>query len=190
MMDEKGRILDISRDWKSGSTRVYLEIPGNRTEELDKLADKDISVSIRQYREKRSLDANSYYWVLAGKLAAVLKITNAAMHNILLRRYGAYEVIDGEMIYLVLPDTDEAEEKALEADTYHIKPTSEVRVGRDMNYRTYIMMKGSSSYDTAEMSRLIDGTVKECKDVGIETATPDEIERMMALYEKKHSARS
>ena len=49
-MEEKGRILDVSRDWKAGSTRVYLEIPGNHTEELDKLADKDISVSIRQHR--------------------------------------------------------------------------------------------------------------------------------------------
>lgn len=185
-MEEKGRILDVSRDWKAGSTRVYLEIPGNHTEELDKLADKDISVSIRRYREKRSLDANAYYWVLAGKLAAAMKITNAAMHNILLRRYGAYEAIDGKMVFLELPDTDEAEEKALEAEAYHIKPTSEIRTGDDVNYRTYIMLKGSHDYDTAEMSRLIDGTVEDCKACGIETATPDDLERMKALYEKKH----
>lgn len=190
MMEEKGRILDVSRDWKTGSTRIYLEIPGNHTEELDKLTDKELSVSIQQHREKRSLDANAYYWVLAGKLARVLDITNAAMHNILLRRYGAPEIINEELVYIMLPDTDDAEEKALESETYHVRPTSEVRVGERMNYRTYIMLKGSSTYNTKEMSDLIEGLISDCKDAGIETATPEEIERMMALYEKKHNSGS
>ena len=51
-------------------------------------------------------------------------------------------------------------------------------------YRTYIMLRGSSSYDTKEMARLIDGLVSECKEVGIETLPPDEVERMMAAYKK------
>ena len=189
-MNAKGKILEISRDWKTGKSRVSLQIDKDVCEELDKLTDKELSVSIQQYREKRSLDANAYYWVLAGKLARVLDITNAAMHNILLRRYGAPEIINGELVYIMLPDTDEAEEKALESETYHVRPTSEVRVGERMNYRTYIMMKGSSTYNTKEMSDLIEGLISDCKDAGIETATPEEIERMMALYEKKHNSGS
>lgn len=189
-MKAKGKILDVSSGLRNGSTRIYLDIQGEHTEELDKLAGKDISVSIRQHREKRSLDANAYYWVLAGKLARVLDITNAAMHNILLRRYGTPEIINGELVYIMLPDADEAEEKALESETYHVRPTSEVRVGERMNYRTYIMMKGSSTYNTKEMSDLIEGLISDCKDAGIETATPEEIERMMALYEKKHNSGS
>lgn len=40
------------------------------------------------------------------------------------------------------------------------------------------MIKGSSEYDTVEMSHFIDRIVEEAKELGIETATPDELERM------------
>lgn len=53
-----------------------------------------------------------------------------------------------------------------------------------MTYRTYVMLKGSSDYDTREMSELIDGLVSECKECGIETATPEELQRMLDLYDQ------
>ena len=40
------------------------------------------------------------------------------------------------------------------------------------------MIKGSSEYDTGEMSRFIDGVISECKELGIQTMTPDEIEEL------------
>ena len=42
----------------------------------------------------------------------------------------------------------------------------------------YKIYGGSHTYDTREMSILIDGTVQEAKDLGIETMTPDQIEEM------------
>ena len=53
-------------------------------------------------------------------------------------------------------------------------------------YRTYFLLRGSSTYDTAEMSALLDGVIEDCKSCGIETATPEEIERMKQLYEQNH----
>lgn len=86
-------------------------------------------------------------------------------------------------MYLVLPDTDEAERTALQADTFHIKPTSDVRLGKDDKmYRTYVMLKGSHELDSAEMNRLIDGVLGECKEQGIPTDSPAEIERIKALW--------
>lgn len=142
--------------------------------------DAKVSIKVSKYREKRSLDANAYYWQLLTKLAAVLKISNSYAHNIMLRRYGVLEEIDGKPVFLVIPDTDEAEKKADETETYHIKPTSNVREGNDgQMYRTYMLLKGSHEYDTAEMSRLISGLVDECKQCGIETLTPAELARLM-----------
>lgn len=46
------------------------------------------------------------------------------------------------------------------------------------------MLLGSSEYDTAEMSHLIEGLVNECKECCIETLTPDELSRMMAEYDQ------
>ena len=46
------------------------------------------------------------------------------------------------------------------------------------------MLRGSSTYNTEEMSKLIDGLVSECKEQGIETLPPEELERMMQAYEQ------
>ena len=139
-----------------------------------------VSVKVSKYNEKRSLDANAYYWQLLTKLAGVMKISNNYCHNVMLRRYGTLEEIDGKPVYLVVPDTDEAEKKADESETYHIKPTSNVREGNDGKmYRTYMLLKGSSQYSTAEMSRLISVLVDECRQCGIETMSPNELARLM-----------
>ena len=145
------------------------------------------TVEAKPWRAKRSLDANGYYWCLLTKLAEAIRVSKPAAHNLMLRRYGQVETVDGKPIYLVLPESDEAEEKALEAETYHIKPTSEVKAGKDGRmYRTYIMLRGSSSYDTREMSVLIDGLVDECKRVGIETMTPEELARLEGYDAQAH----
>ena len=134
--------------------------------------------------KKRSLDANAYYWVLIAKLAEAMHISKPRAHNLMLRRYGQNLTIDGHGAYIRIPDTEKAEEMALEASEYHIRPTSQVVTGKDgVNYRTYIMLMGSRQYDTAEMSHLIDGLVDECKALEIETIPPDELARMMADYE-------
>lgn len=141
--------------------------------------------SVKEYKRKRSLDANAYYWVLVTKLAKVLNLSKPHLHNILLRRYGQPEIIDGQMIFLVLPDSESGTRKADEAETYHIRPTSQVKTGVDGKvYRTYVMLRGSSTYNTAEMSELIDGLVSECKEQGIETLPEEELKRMMQMYEQ------
>jgi hypothetical protein len=145
-----------------------------------------LTIKIGKFRKKRSLDANAYYWLLVGKLAKVLKISMPHCHNLMLRRYGTLEEFDGRPVYIIIQDTDEASSKADETETYHIKPTAQVKEGNDgLMYRTYLLLKGSHDYDTAEMSDLIEGLVDECKNVGIETATPDEIANMLSLWQTR-----
>lgn len=125
-------------------------------------------VEIKRHRKRRSLDQNAMYWSILGQIAKALRISDSRAHNLMLRRYGAVETIDGKTIKLVLPDTDEAAQRADEAESYHIKPTSQVKVGTDgINYRTYLLLKGSHDMDTAEMKRLIDGVMDEAKQMGL-----------------------
>lgn len=146
-------------------------------------AGKRYIAEMKERRNKRSMDANAYYWVLIGKLAPVLRVSSTAAHNLMLRRYGQPEIIEDKLVYVVIPETEEAERKTLESETYHIKPTSQTKEGNDgMTYRTYTMLKGSHEYNTQEMSVLINGIVDECQMQGIETKTPDELALMMARY--------
>lgn len=186
-MEAKGSLKGVSKDWITGKFQITFEVDQDISGQLESIKNKDLRITAKQWKEKRSLDANGYYWVLITKLAEAMKISKPRCHNLMLRRYGQNLTVDGHGAYIRIPDTEKAEEMALEASEYHIRPTSQVVPGNDgINYRTYVMLLGSSQYDTAEMSHLIDGIVSECKDCGIETLPPDELDRMLKELEARN----
>lgn len=183
-MDFSGCLTNISIDYKTGFPRLEFsadqKMPLASVEELQ---GQRLSVSFKRYRQKRSLDANSYFHVLAGKIAEVTGSSLTEVKNHLLSEYGQYEIIDNKLVPMII--REEVEWEKLE--TVHLKPTPATRVLDDGRlYRVYYLMRGSHTFDTAEMSRLIDKTIEEAKALGIETLTPAELERMKAAYEKHH----
>ena len=61
----------------------------------------------------------------------------------------------------------------------HLQPTASTTTNKAGKlFRINLVMRGSHTYDTKEMSELIKGTVEEAKELGIETATPQEIKEM------------
>lgn len=177
-MEFKGRLLDIVRDYLTGVFRITLEV-AEIPSGIDAIREHDLRISLTRWRQKRSLTANGYYWVLVGKIAEHIEASTDEVHNILLRRYGKLEIFDGEPVTMMIPDTDEAEEKALRAVEYHIKPTSKTTTGKDgKRYRVYRLLRGSSDYDSKEFSALVDGAVAEAKHMGIETLPEEELRRM------------
>ena len=187
-MTTKGLLRNVDVDIYERKSIVLMELEA-RPEELEKLQGKTLSVELKQFREKRTLDANRYYWQLVTKLADAISQSNSWVHNWMLREYGELEVLDGQLVQIAIRDSEAAQYKVERAETYHLKPTSNVFVGNDGSmYRTYYMVRGSSTYNTKEMSRLINGLISECKEVGIETLTPDEIDRMMAAYGEKYNS--
>lgn len=189
----KGQLYNLGRDLDGKLIASFLVFDEKSArKELDAVKDeKMLEITAKKIRKKRSMSANAYYWVLVGKLAGLMRISTARCHNILLRRYGTPQTFDGEQMYVMIPDTDKAFDEALESETYHLAPTSSVREKRSGEmYRVYRILKGSSEYDSVEMTRLINGLVDECKGVGIETLTPREIEEMLSEVrrrEKKHN---
>lgn len=175
----------LSLDWGTGMPRATLLLEA-RPEDVEALMGADLSVEIRKERKRRSLDANAYYWALLSKLAESLGVSKTYMHNSILRRYGQIEQIGGQAVYVVIPDTESARKEVDEAQIYHLRPTSQVKEGKGgVMYRTYMMLKGSSAYDTKEMSVLIDGLVSECREVGIETVPSYRLQAMMEAYGKR-----
>ena len=189
-MQCRGKIKQIARDFSTNGILVTLSITETSEQALQTVsALDDLAVELKRYRKKRSLNANAYYWELVGKLARANRITNDAQHNLLLRDYGSLERFDGQLLQIMIPDTEEGENRALESSTVHLKPTSHVKVSDNgTTYRSYVMIKGSSTYDSQEMSRLIDGTVQEAKQMGIETLPPEELKRMKEDL-RKHEAK-
>lgn len=144
--------------------------------------DKGKLFDLTEHKEKRSLNSNSYYWALVGKVAQKTHISSNVIHNQNLRDLGLIWRINDEVIPVYLPDTENAEKEALNATTYHIKPTSQVKEGKDGKmFRCYVMLRGSSTFNVEEMSALLDLMIQEAKAQGIETMTPSELAHMREL---------
>lgn len=150
-------------------------------EEFDKLKDKELRIEVKEYREGRSLNANSYFHVLVDKIAKALKISEVESKNQMLARYGQ---LDNYVKTIILDDEIEWQKLA----SIHLRPTTHTKVMENGRlYRVYLVIRGSHTYDTTEMGRLIDGTVEEAKALGIETMTPAELERMIKAWDQKKS---
>lgn len=182
MKDKRSELIGISQDYKTRETLLTFRVEDCRPADAEALTGKPLRLDAVEWRNKRSRDANAYYWLLLGKLAGALGRSNASVHNEMLGKYGQPMETDGGRVYVSLPDTPAGEKWAEESETVHLRPTSQARRG----FRTYRLMLGSSYYDTAEFSRLLDGLIDDCKSIGLETITPEEKERMMAAYAPKH----
>ena len=186
-MDFTGIFQGLSMNYATGKQTASFELNEDAREAFQDLKGcEKLTIRIKKYRKKRSLDANAYYWVLVSKLGKVLDMANPEVHNIALIRYGQPWIIDGKSVFTTIPDTEEAENKVKNSTEYHLQPTSQVREGVDgVMYRTYRFLRGSRTYNTEEMSRLISGLITMCKEAQIpdrEIATPEEKRLLKERY--------
>lgn len=115
---------------------------------------------ITKHREKRSLDANAYYWLLLGQIADAMKVYKEELHIDYLKHYGVRTQV-------MLPIKGNGYFKYYDLDG--------IREVNKKRFYVYNVYKPSSEMNTKEMSKLIDGVVQEAKAIGIETMTPDEL---------------
>lgn len=184
-MEFKGKIASIFRDLVTGNWNITFSTGQNIEEALQTFSGKEIDIKLKQHREKRSLDANAYYWCLLTKFARVHGLSNAESHNLMLRRYGQYEKVDDQLLAVLLPDTDQTEREVLNKTEYHLALTSGIKIIEGQTKRIYHLLRGSSTYNTEEMARLISGLIDECRWSGIpdsEIMTPFEKQKLYELY--------
>lgn len=175
----KGRMLDLSKGM-DGKWRLTIALPNGITHIWDELHDKDVSVDICRYREKRSRDSNAYFHVLVNKIAAEQGLSDTEVKRLLVLDYGAVERDDaGKIVGAKLPSHVDITQYYPYARAYDTVKEN----GRE--YTCYIFYKRTHTLDTKEMSRLIDGAVKEAKALGIETLPPQEIEAMNKAWEAR-----
>lgn len=175
-MNLTGHISGLLRDF-DGRAIISLTVNEN-VGEIDKLRDKTLDIKLTTHREKRSLDANAYFHVLVDKIRGVTGYSFSRVKNELITSYGQIEYLMGQQVVI---KTNIPPEQMAEQETLHCKPVKvEVQDGKEITF--YRVYRGSHTYNTEEMSRLIDGTVQEAKDLGIETMTSTQIQRMMELY--------
>lgn len=138
--------------------------------------DRETVFDIDVHREKRSLSANSYCWVLCSKIAGVIGSSKEEVYENMLQSYGTLDEDFPPITVIAKADMSSLQDHFLKIGEQEVKGKL---------FYSYMRIKGSSECDTKEMSKLIDGIVYEAKELGIETLTPFELERMKAEMERK-----
>lgn len=183
-MDLTGKITGISTNFLT--KKFELTVAVNEADSLangyEELKDAELlDIRIRKHRNRRSLDANAYFHVLVDRLADRMGISKPRCKNIMIGRYGQPFYIDESETAEAVIKTNIPVAQMLENEMVHCMPCGQkIEDGKELVF--YKIFRGSSTYDTKEMSDLIDGTVGECRDLGVETLPPKELERMLALW--------
>ena len=175
-MEFTGNIKGIARDWETNKFNITFSINENSAvNEIDMLKDSKLSIKAVKYRKKRSLDANAYLWVICSKLAEVHQTSKDEIYEQMLQKYGVlYQ--DEENNYIIVTLKADIDTSKIEGHWKYYKSSE------DGKFKSYLMIKGTSLYNTSEMARFIDLVVQEAKEEGIETLTPLELERMKAEW--------
>ena len=173
-MQAKLKELTLNRD---GSQNVTLTVSSDFRPLFDELAGKELDVEIKQHRKKRSLSANAYCWVLVDKIAARSGVDKASVYRETIRNIGG------------VSDIVCCQDRAVEAlrsgwQAHGVGWITETMPSKLEGCTNVILYYGSSTYYTAQMSRLIDLLVMEAKELGIETATPQELDRLREEWAK------
>ncbi|MBR0085669.1 MAG: hypothetical protein IJL97_03870 [Lachnospiraceae bacterium] len=178
------RILNIFRELLYETDRLTLTFDIKDRKELSKKLealgeidpDADYDIEIKKRRKRRSLDANAYMWVLADRISQAINSTAAevyrkAVHEVGTFHYGAFR--EKDVPIAVRMWTQNGVGWIAEVEPCSIPGCKNVK-----------FYHGSSSYDSRQMSRLIDYLVEEAKELDIETMTPDELARMKSMWGK------
>ncbi len=160
--------------WTMDAVGDWLCIQTNKARTvLDEIADgKLYDVTIKEHRERRSLDANAYAWVLLDKLAEKLQIAKTELYRGYIREIGG----NSETVCVLKDAADKLCSGWAHNGIGWLTDTLPSKIDGCVNVVLYY---GSSTYDTIQMSRLIALIVQDCKTQGIETMTPQQLAALM-----------
>lgn len=173
-MDCTGKIVSVNRDWQTNKLNITFQIDEEPTNEINTLSQcEKLSIDVKKFRQKRSLDANSYCWLLLQKIAEATNSDKWTVYLEMLQRYSR------EFTHIIV--------KKKAVDTFRqlyrtCIDLGEVSINGTKGHQLQVYY-GSSTFDTKAMSVFIDGIVSECKELGIDTMTYDELERMKSLWQ-------
>ncbi len=166
-----GQINNIGLTLK-GELQLTLTLPRQYIEELTKLKDEQIDVTIKKHRERRSISSNAYLWTLIGKIAEAITppLNKDEVYIEMLKRYGQGGIVSVQK--------DKADDVLRAFDYYVPKGEGKVNGKEFVHMMVYV---GSSKYDSKEMYLLIQGVVSEAQELGIETLTPSELMQLEGI---------
>lgn len=131
---------------------------------------KKLKVEVDREYEHRSLNANAMFWVMCQLLAQAIGGSNEETYLRLLEDYGVIRIV-------TVDEEGAADLYSILLQNYRkVEILGRVLIGGKPCFQ-FKCFVGSHAYNTKQMSRLLDGVLQECRELGIPTEVPSEVER-------------
>ena len=170
----RGQLLDLAVGM-DGRQRITIAVNEDFRQQYDALRGADINIDIKRYHRRRSLDANAYAWVLIDKLAEKLGLTKAEVYREQIRSIGGVS-------QTVCVKAEAAEALQSGWSRNGLGWFAEQYPSKLPGCANVVLFFGSSSYDTRQMSALIDSLIREAEALGIPTITEAEERTMLNAW--------
>lgn len=143
-------------------------------QELENIKDNKKLYRFEPYKEKRSNKANRYFWELLGQLCLEMGLDTIEEYKKRVRQLGVFRYweIDKDNVATF---NKMWSNNGIAWFTDVVDIAENGKIGINAYY-------GSSSYNTKQMAKLIDGVVQDCKAIGIETESPENIKSLLENY--------
>lgn len=174
-----GEIKDISIDYITNKPKITLLLnERDCLNSLEDIKDDKLSIEIKKWRKKRSLDANSYCWVLCNKIAKELSkesiVTKEEIYKDAITQIGSFEP------FIVQESTFDKFKRIWEKQGLGFIVQEVSRKDKCIKVHCYY---GSSTYDTKEMSLLIEILIELAKSLNIETKPQAELDSLLRSWQ-------
>ena len=196
-MEVKAKLKNVYQNIADDCTEAVFQVPNQKIAEM---IGKDVRLSLEIWRESRSRNANNYFYLLVNKIAQIQNIGDREVHDKLLSENLAYFYVDGAFDWVIQDWKPNQYGLVRIGDEYYLDSHRAVTLskqdgspmktkdGKPKTSKIFWHIKGSHQMDTKEMARLIESTVFEAKNLGIETIPPAELQRLVQAWkgEQKH----
>ena len=180
-LDTTGTITDIGIDYKTNKTKISLLLNTKALDIVEELKNENkLNIELKKYRKHRSLDANSYFWKLLTELCELAEIDTVEEYKRRVKELGIFRQ------FKIEKDNIKTFEKMWTSQgTAWFCEVADTTYIENIEFKIINAYYGSSSYNSKQMSRLIDGVVQDCEIYGIETKPKEEIESLLKEWDKK-----
>lgn len=172
-----GKLLQPIIDYATGRLTLLFTPDQDFRQAYEELKGCDkLSLEIKPYKRRRSLDANALLWLCIGRIADATRTDKMQVYRDLIKSYGQYTYI------VVKKNAVNKMQKYWRV----CEEVGEVSVGDEIGVQL-LCYYGSSTYDTKEFSILLDGTIQEMENIGLQRPSSKEMRMALEKWEKLKS---
>ena len=145
-----------------GELFLTLTLAPEHIEEATKLQGNALDMKLTKHREKRSKDANALLWAICREIGAVLKLPDREVYRKAIREVGVYDIVPIQ--------TERIEALERHWSGHGIGWFIEVEDNESKKlpgFKRVRMYYGSSTYNTKEMSVLLDSLAEDARQMGL-----------------------